>query len=73
MMAIAHIEPQPTDKSPPGSDADVPNFGAGHFNTERHARYSRSTPIGGVTTRLARGGIVTSSKKRRFRRLGSIR
>ena len=27
-------------------DADVPNLRAGHFNTERHARYSRSTPIG---------------------------
>jgi hypothetical protein len=31
---------------------DVADFGAGHFDTERHARYSRSTPIGAAPRKL---------------------
>src|ERR1700734_921630 len=42
-MAIAHIEPQPTDKSPPGSDEPMRMYpiSGGHFDSERHARCSR--------------------------------
>ena len=46
-MAIAHIEPQPTDKSPPGSDEPMRMYpiSGGHFDSERHARCSRPTAI----------------------------